>query len=125
MITLDAEVLLFHLLSREDFAETGITFGDLRRMKNAIHERPEFKELNIYLLISTPDLSSAIEQFPKYFSWKENQIVRAPYSDDVYSEWNRHLAQFDSDKVPQNIADIVYETIHLFPHNNPLILSLS
>jgi hypothetical protein len=112
MINLDTKVLLFRLLCREDFSKNGLTFKDLRHVKQAIQERQEFEKLLIYPQISTPDLNSAIELHSKYFSWHGNKIVRSPNSEEVYSERNRCMVQFNSDEVPQNIAETVYDVLN-------------
>ena len=122
MIEIRGESLLYHLLRRKDFAEKGINFQDLRRLRGAIDSKLDSEKISemVYVDITTNTLIHALEHYPSFFTRRKDPYIyifeRAADSAGNYSSSEDPSFYICSgtgipEKVEKKISGLVLEVI--------------
>ncbi len=117
MINLNIKATLFHLLKKKEIAEKGISFRDLREIRDKVDDISEEEKLgNIHLETYRYDLASAIELYPRHFVWEEGgcRIFRASDSEKLYDSTHPDYSpENDLNYYPKDskVSEIEFEKI--------------
>lgn len=96
IIEIMTPAVIYNALCRNDFAESGLTHGNLRGINREIEERVMqvisnrrlVENATTYLNCSSNELQRTILDYPNIFAWEVPQgrkIVRAPNSEESYN----------------------------------------